>query len=49
MMKLSLKPPEPEKEKLTAMAKQVMENVSPLKVPLKVNFGAGANWAAAEH
>ena len=41
--------PEPEKEKLTAMAKQVMENVSPLKVPLKVNFGAGANWAAAEH
>jgi len=41
--------PELEKDKLMAMAKQVMENVTPLKVPLKVNFGAGANWAAAEH
>ena len=41
--------PEQEKDKLMAMAKQVMENVTPLKVPLKVNFGAGANWAAAEH
>jgi len=41
--------PEQEKEKLMAMAKQVMENVTPLKVPLKVNFGAGANWAEAEH
>ncbi|WP_020585574.1 DNA polymerase I [Desulfobacter curvatus] len=41
--------PEQEKDKLMAMAKQVMENVTPLKVPLKVNFGAGANWAEAEH
>lgn len=41
--------PEQEKNKLTVMAKQVMENVTPLKVPLKVNFGAGANWAEAEH
>lgn len=41
--------PEQEKEKLMVMAKQVMENVTPLEVPLKVNFGAGANWAEAEH
>ncbi|WP_321418115.1 DNA polymerase I [uncultured Desulfobacter sp.] len=41
--------PDQEKDKLMAMAKQVMENVTPLKVPLKVNFGAGANWAEAEH
>jgi len=41
--------PEQEKESLMAMAKQVMENVTPLEVPLKVNFGAGANWAEAEH
>jgi DNA polymerase-1 len=24
-----------------------MENVHPLKVPLKVNFGTGENWALA--
>ncbi|NWH05883.1 DNA polymerase I [Desulfobacter latus] len=41
--------PEQEKDKLMAMAKQVMENVTPLEVPLKVNFGVGANWAEAEH
>ncbi|MCG8550210.1 MAG: DNA polymerase, partial [Desulfobacterales bacterium] len=41
--------PDREKAKLMAMARQVMENVTPLKVPLKVNFGAGANWAEAEH
>ena len=41
--------PEQEKDKLMAMAKQIMENVTPLEVPLKVNFGAGANWAEAEH
>nr|WP_319395684.1 DNA polymerase I [uncultured Desulfobacter sp.] len=41
--------PEQEKDKLITLAKQVMENVTPLEVPLKVNFGAGANWAEAEH
>jgi DNA polymerase-1 len=41
--------PEQETDKLITLAKQVMENVTPLEVPLKVNFGAGANWAEAEH
>jgi DNA polymerase-1 len=41
--------PEQEKDKLMAMAKQIMEKVTPLEVPLKVNFGVGANWAEAEH
>lgn len=36
-----------EKAQLIALATQVMENVHPLKVPLKVNFGVGENWAAA--
>lgn len=34
-----------EKNKLIDLAKNVMENVHPLKVPLKVNFGTGENWA----
>jgi DNA polymerase-1 len=41
--------PEQEKDKLMAMAKHIMEKVTPLEVPLKVNFGVGANWAEAEH
>ncbi|WP_462269567.1 DNA polymerase I [Desulfobacter sp.] len=41
--------PEQEKDKLMAMAKQIMEKVTPLEVPLKINFGVGANWAEAEH
>ncbi len=41
--------PEQEKDKLMVMAKQIMEKVTPLEVPLKVNFGVGANWAEAEH
>ncbi len=36
-----------EKELLIDLAKNVMENVHPLKVPLKVNFGTGENWAQA--
>jgi len=36
-----------EKDQLIELAKDVMENVHPLKVPLKVNFGAGENWAQA--
>ncbi len=36
-----------EKNALENLAKDVMENVHPLKVPLKVNFGSGADWAAA--
>ncbi len=36
-----------EKDRLINLAKDVMENVHPLKVPLKVNFGSGENWAQA--
>ncbi len=36
-----------EKETLIELATQVMEQVHPLKVPLKVNFGVGENWAIA--
>lgn len=36
-----------ETDKLMDLAKEIMENVYPLKVPLKVNFGTGKNWAQA--
>ena len=36
-----------EKEELIKLTKDVMENIYPLKVPLKVNFGSGQNWAEA--
>ncbi|HKL01189.1 MAG TPA: DNA polymerase I [Desulfotignum sp.] len=36
-----------EKSDLMDLAREVMEGVYPLQVPLKVNFGSGANWAAA--
>lgn len=36
-----------EKEHLVELARKVMEHVYPLKVPLKVNFGSGDNWAQA--
>jgi DNA polymerase-1 len=36
-----------EKDHLIELAKSVMENVYPLKVPLEVNFGTGENWAQA--
>jgi DNA polymerase-1 len=39
--------PVEEKESLIDLARQVMEQVYPLKVPLTVNFGAGENWAQA--
>ena len=39
--------PEKEQETLISLAKDVMENVFDLKVPLKVNIGVGANWAEA--
>ncbi len=39
--------PEKEQEALISLAKDVMENVFDLKVPLKVNIGVGANWAEA--
>ncbi len=39
--------PDSEKDTLIDLAKEVMENVHPLKVPLKVNFGSGENWAQA--
>ncbi len=38
-----------EKAALIDLAKDIMEHVTPLKVPLKVNFGSGNNWAAADH
>ena len=36
-----------EKDQLIGLAQEVMENVHSLKVPLKVNFGTGENWAQA--
>jgi DNA polymerase I len=36
-----------EKSDLMVLAREIMEGVYSLKVPLKVNFGSGANWAAA--
>lgn len=36
-----------EKDLLIDLAKGIMETVYPLKVPLKVNFGTGKNWAEA--
>jgi DNA polymerase-1 len=36
-----------EKDRLIELATDVMENVHPLKVPLKVKFGTGENWAQA--
>ncbi len=36
-----------EKEDLITLAGEIMENVHPLKVPLKVNFGSGSSWAEA--
>ncbi len=36
-----------EKDRLMDLAKDVMEHVHPLKVPLKVNIGSGRNWAEA--
>jgi DNA polymerase I len=39
--------PETETSDLIALARKVMEGVHPLKVPLKVNFGTGENWALA--
>lgn len=39
--------PYEEKDRLMDLAKSVMENVYPLKVPLTVNFGTGENWSQA--
>ena len=36
-----------EKEALINLARDIMENIHELKVPLKVNFGSGENWAQA--
>jgi DNA polymerase I len=36
-----------EEAALMDLAREIMEGVHPLKVPLKVNFGTGDNWAAA--
>jgi len=39
--------PVEEKDRLMSLAKDIMEHVHPLKVPLKVNFGSGQSWAEA--
>ncbi len=39
--------PEAEVEKLSALAKQVMENAATLSVPLVVETGSGRTWADA--
>jgi DNA polymerase-1 len=39
--------PKEETADLMDLARDIMENVHPLKVPLKVNFGTGENWALA--
>ena len=39
--------PHPEIEEMEAMIKHEMENVCPLRVPLKVSVGKGRNWAEA--
>jgi len=41
--------PVEETDALITLAREIMENVTPLKVPLKVNFGSGQTWAAADH
>lgn len=40
--------PKSEVEKTEALVKERMENVSPMRVPLKVHLGLGANWAEAK-
>ncbi len=40
--------PKREKEQVEALVKQKMEHVYPLRVPLKVHLGWGANWADAK-
>jgi DNA polymerase I-like protein with 3'-5' exonuclease and polymerase domains len=37
-----------EVEKTETLVKERMENVYPLRVPLKVHIGCGANWAEAK-
>lgn len=39
--------PEDEVEKLTAVVREIMENVADLRVPLVVDVQTGANWAEA--
>jgi DNA polymerase-1 len=40
--------PKSEVEKTEALVRDRMENVYPLRVPLKVHLGLGANWAEAK-
>ena len=39
--------PRDEVDRMKELARREMENVFLLDVPLKVNFGVGANWSAA--
>jgi len=40
--------PREECDKLEELVKDKMENVFPMKVPLKVHVGRGINWAEAK-
>ena len=40
--------PKSEVRKTESLVQERMENVYPLKVPLKVHLGWGANWAEAK-
>ena len=44
---LVLEVPEPERERVTELVRAEMENVYPMKVPLRVDLGWGRNWAEA--
>ena len=39
--------PEDEVERLSALVREIMENVAKLRVPLVVDVQTGANWAEA--
>ena len=45
---LVLEVPEHERELTESIVREVMENVTELRVPLVVDIGFGPNWAAAK-
>ena len=46
---LVLEVPEKEVKEITSLVKRIMENIYPLRVPLKVEIGIGRNWWEAHH
>jgi DNA polymerase-1 len=46
---LVLEVPESERERVTPVVREVMENVTELRVPLVVDVGFGKTWADAKH